>query len=168
MAAKDKLTYTRISRRTLKSWKEVIIPYTYEELLTEKEAFDEDYICIGVKDADGPVGALVAHIEQLVGDVQILSIYVEPDKRRRGAGSGMIKRLYNVMAQTYVWQQGEYGTDVHVKTMYALPAEMCKNYEAFLKANRFTQFYIFEKARGRKPSLRGADAKLHLSDLGDK
>ena len=168
MAAEYKLTYTRISTRTLSRWKEVIIPYVYDELLNEKEAFDEDYIGIGVKDSDGPVGALAAHIEQLVGDVQILSIYVEPDKRRRGAGSGLIKRLFKLMANTFVWEKGEYGTDVYVKTMYALPAELCKNYEAFLKANRFTQFYIFEKARGRKPSLRGADAKLHLTDIGDE
>lgn len=167
MAAKDGFTYTRISMRTLSKWKDVIIPYTYEELLKDKEAFDEDYICIGVKDSEGPAGALIAHIEQHVGDVQILSIYMLPQKRRKGAGSGLISRLFNLMASAYGWEEGEYGTDVYVKTMYALPAELYKVYEAFLKANSFTQFYIFEKAKGRKPSLRGADARLHLIDLRD-
>ena len=160
-------SYSLISTRNLKNYKEVIIPYVYDELEAERHIMADNYICLGARDRDGALGALIAHIEPDTTDIQIISIYVLQKKRRNGVGSGLVKRLFDIVGNTYVFDVGEYGADVFVKTMYCLPADIRSSYEAFLKANDFTRFYVFKKAKGRAAALCGADAQLHIYNLTD-
>ena len=160
-------TYHHISSNNLERWKELIIPTIYDELLEYRKDLSENYICIGVKYEKEMAGALIAHIEQVIGDIQIISIYVRQQFRRRGLGSGMVRKLRDIAATGYSFERGELGAEIYIKTMYALPAELRRNYEAFLKAVDFTQFYIFKKAAGRNPALCGADAMLRIYDLRD-
>ncbi len=160
-------SYSLISTRNLKNYKEVIIPGIYDELEAERSVMADNYICLGARDKDGVTGALIAHIEPDTTDIQIISIYVLPGKRRKGVGSSLVKKLFDIVGNTYVFDEGEYGTDVFVKTMYCLPADIRSSYEAFLKANDFTRFYIFKKAKGRAAALCGADAQLHIYNLTD-
>lgn len=160
-------TYQNISSQNLGRWKELIIPTIYAELEENRKYLSDDYLCIGVKEGREQAGALIAHVEQLNGDVQIISIYVLPQFRRRGIGSGLVKKLMELAAAAYRFDRTELSAEIYIKTMYALPAGLRKNYEAFLKAADFTQFYIFKKAAGRNPALCGADAKLRIYDLTD-
>ena len=156
-----------ITTRNLKSWKDLIIPVIYEELDLSRKELEDNYFCIGVKEGSDRAGALIAHIEPETGDVQIISIYVLPEFRRRGHGSALVKALSDLMASAFRFAYDELSSQIFIKTMYSLPAEYRKNYEAFLKAAGFTQFYIFKKAAGRKPALCGADAELRIYNLKD-
>lgn len=156
-----------ITTRNLKSWKDLIIPVIYEELDLSRKELEDNYFCIGVKEGSDRAGALIAHIEPETGDVQIISIYVLPEFRRRGHGSALVKALSDLMSSAFRFAYDELSSQIFIKTMYSLPAEYRKNYEAFLKAAGFTQFYIFKKAAGRKPALCGADAELRIYNLKD-
>ncbi len=156
-----------ITTRNLKSWKDLIIPVIYEELDLSRKELEDNYFCIGVKEGSDRAGALIAHIEPETGDVQIISIYVLPEFRRRGHGSALVKALSDLMSSAFRFAYDELSSQIFIKTMYSLPAEYRKKYEAFLKAAGFTQFYIFKKAAGRKPALCGADAELRIYNLKD-
>ena len=156
-----------ITTRNLKSWKDLIIPVIYEELDLSRKELEDNYFCIGVKEGSDRAGALIAHIEPETGDVQIISIYVLPEFRRRGHGSALVKALSDLMSSAFRFAYDELSSQIFIKTMYSLPAEYRKNYEAFLKAAGVTQFYIFKKAAGRKPALCGADAELRIYNLKD-
>ncbi|MBP5607963.1 MAG: GNAT family N-acetyltransferase [Lachnospiraceae bacterium] len=157
--------YQQISSKNLGRWKEVIIPAVYSELDGERKELEGNYICLGIKAGREYAGALISHIEQDTGDLQILSIVIRPEYRRRGGATGLIRKLCDIAYASYVWRPGEYSAEVFVKLMYALPDEFKNELEAFLKKAGFTEFYVFEKNTKDEPALCGASMEINLFNL---
>ena len=66
-----KITTYQITRRTMKTYQDVILPVIYEELAEWPGELLEGYFCIGVKAGRTPVGALIAEHEDIDGDLTI-------------------------------------------------------------------------------------------------
>jgi len=76
---------------TYKKFKDLILPKVYAEIGTSFS-----YLVIGLIDDSEPIGALVGYVEDS-GMFNIASIYVRPDRRRKGGGMMLIFVLQEFM-----------------------------------------------------------------------
>ena len=157
-----KKTYVQITKKNMDDFGSVIIPGVLEECKGYPGDLLEQYFCIGVKADKEAAGALIAEMDQDTGDLRILSLFVKTAFQRQGIGSGLLKKLTDLAFAAYDWGPGEYGVDIFLKVMYALPEKLKIPFEAFLQKNDFTDFYVFEPTTGNKPEIRGATAQVHL------
>ncbi len=157
-----KLAFYRISSRTLYGWKDLVIPAVFEELKSERDVMDYNYLCIGAMRDNEPAGALISHMEQETGDLQIISIYVRPSLRRAGIGGTLIKKLMDAAAAAYIWDEFEYGRNICIKTVFALPEDLRITYDAFLKKCGFSEFYMLSEEKADARAVWAASAELHL------
>ena len=157
-----KITYCQITPQNINSFREVMIPGVYKELLQQEEPYVNRYFAIGAKAEGETAGALVADHSEITGDLLILSLFVKRAYQGRDIGSGLLKKLVDLAYVSYDRGPGEYGVDIFVKMMYSLPDDIREGLEQFLKKNEFTDFYVFEKGRDGKPDTRGASAQVHF------
>ena len=86
-----------IDKETLPRYRDLILPYIYEELENCREDLaDENYICLSgtAENDDGiliPIAALVMLMEAN-GDLAVLSIYTIPEHRRQGIASELLEK----------------------------------------------------------------------------
>ena len=152
--------YKEIKKDELESYRGLILPMVYEEL-REQEEIDTEYICIASWLNGTPVGAVIADLEGS-GDLNLLSIWTDQAYRRMGIASALRDKMTEVAAGLFDWEEGQYGDDVLLKTMYSLPDKYREPFEGWLRANDFTDFAILKDADGDKPEIRAASAEIHF------
>ena len=152
--------YTEITREELTRYQPLILPMVYEELEAQEE-IGSDYICIACCLGGEPAGAIIAEPEGN-GDLNLLSIWTDPRYRRMGVASALRDKMTQVAVSLYDWDDGQYGDDVLLKTMYALSDRYREPFEAWLEKNDFTDFGILTEPSADTPAIRSASAEIHF------
>ena len=138
-----------ITKEKLSDYKHLMLSYIYEELDEYDDDLDCEYICLAaaVPNEDGiiiPVSALICLMEPF-GDIAILSIYTLPAYRRRGYASELLDKAVFVARRLFVFEEDEDEEDIDLKAVYRLRPEFLEVFEAFLKKNHFTDFYLLDE-----------------------
>ncbi|MBO4291624.1 MAG: GNAT family N-acetyltransferase [Lachnospiraceae bacterium] len=139
-----------IDKETLPRYRDLILPYIYEELENCREDLaDENYICLAgtAENDDGiliPIAALVMLMEAN-GDLAVLSIYTIPEHRRQGIASELLEKAIFVSRQLFVFEDGEDEEFINLKAVYRLSEKFKNPFEEFLKKNNFTDFYLLDE-----------------------
>ncbi|MBP3196256.1 MAG: GNAT family N-acetyltransferase [Butyrivibrio sp.] len=152
--------YRQIEKKELESFKELILPDIYEELCDQEE-IDTEYICISSWMNDTPVGAIIVDPEGS-GDLNLLSIWTVSEYRRMGFASALLDKALQVAAALFDYEEGQYGDDITLKTMYCLGDEYKEPFEEWLKKNDFTEFGILKPTGDGKPEVCSASADIHF------
>ncbi len=152
--------YREIMKEDLERLKPLILPDIYEEL-QEQEEIGTEYIAIASWLEDTPAGVIIADPEGN-GDINLLSIWTAPEFRRMGIASALRDKMTEVATALYDWEEGQYGDDILLKTMYCLREEYRKPFEEWLVQNDFTDFGILKQADGTSPEIRSATAEIHI------
>ena len=152
--------YKEITKDDLELLQPLILPDIYDEL-TEQDDISTEYICLSAWFEDIPVGAIITDLEDS-GDLSLLSIWTAPAYRRMGIASALRDKMTEVAVNLYDWDDGQFGDDVILKTMYSLRDEFRKPFEAWLQKNDFTEFCILKEADGEKPEICSATAEIHF------
>ena len=116
--------YRQITKKELESFKLLILPDIYEELC-DQEGIDTEYICIASWLNDMPVGAIIADPEGS-GDINLLSVWTVPEYRHMGIASALLDKTLQVAAALFDYEEGQYGDDITLKTMYCMEDEYRK------------------------------------------
>lgn len=158
-----------ISREDLPRYKDLILPYIYEELEDYPDDREFDLICLAgtTENADGiiiPVSALVMQMEPY-GDLAVLSIYTLPDHRRRGIASELLDKAVFVSRQLYVFDEGEDEEIVDMKAVYRLSEPRRTVFEEFLKKNHFTDYFLLDE--NDDPQVWAAIAQIRFYKTGE-
>lgn len=152
--------YRQIEKKELESFKELILPDIYEEL-NDQEEIDTDYIAISSWMNDEPVGVIIVDPEGS-GDLNLLSVWTVSKYRRMGIASALLDKALSVAAALFDYEEGQYGDDISLKTMYCLSDEYRKPFEEWLMKNDFTEFGIIRNPEGERPEICTASADIHF------
>lgn len=152
--------YREITKNELELYRMLILPDIYEEL-NEQDEINTEYICLSSWLGDTPVGALIADLEG-DGNINLLSVWTAPSYRRMGIASALRDKMTEVAVELYDWEEGQYGDDVLLKTLYSLREEYKKPFEEWLMKNDFTDFAIIREADDGKPAVCAATAEIHF------
>ena len=154
------IEYKEITKDNLEDYKDLILPMVYEEL-SEQEDMDTEYICLATWIDEKPVAALIADTEGN-GDLNLLSIWTDQDYRNIGVATELLNKMLKVAVNLYDWDEGQYGDDIILKTMYALEGKYRTVLEAWLQKNDFTDFCILKDADDNTPEVCSATAEIHF------
>lgn len=154
------ITYKQITEKELSKYESLMLPMIYEEL-EQQASIEEEYIAIAAEEEDEPLGVLVAEFEDS-GDINLLSIWTTQDRRREGIASGLFDKMAEIARALYEWDDGQYGDDINVKTMYCLDDRYREIFEAWLEKNHFTDFMVMRDATKDRPDICGATAEIHF------
>ena len=154
------ITYKQITEKDLSEYEAFMLPMIYEELL-QQSCIEENYIALAAIDEDTPFGVVIAEPED-GGDINLLSIWTAMDRRREGIASGLLQKMTEVARALYKWDDGQYGDDITLKTMYCLDDRYRKIYEAWLEKNGFTDFMVMRDETEDRPDICGATAEIHF------
>ena len=152
--------YREITKGDLETYRPLILPDIYEEL-KEQDNINTEYICIASWLGGVPVGALIADLEG-DGNLNLLSVWTDPSYRRMGIASALRDKMTEVAVRLYDWEEGQYGDDVLLKTIYSLREEYKKPFEEWLMKNDFTDFAIVREAENGKAAICAASAEIHF------
>lgn len=152
--------YRQITKKELESFKPLILPDIYEEL-SDQEEIDTEYICIASRLNDTPAGAIVVDLEGS-GDLNLLSVWTLPEYRHMGIASALLDKALQVAAALFDYEEGQYGDDITLKTMYCLGDEYKKPFEEWLMKNDFTDFGIYRSSGDGRPQICSAFADIHF------
>ncbi|MBQ6505517.1 MAG: GNAT family N-acetyltransferase [Flexilinea sp.] len=146
------MNFEAIEKKELSKYRELILPYIYDELSDSAGELDENYICLAgcVENEDGiliPVSALVMLMETN-GDLALLSIYTLPERRRQGIASELLEKAIFIGRQLYIFDEGENEEFINLKAIYRLSEKFRTPFEEFLKKNNFTDFYLLDEQDG--------------------
>ena len=155
-----KITYKEITKEELKNYKDLILPMVYEEL-SEQEDIETEYICLSTLSDDKPIAALIAEPEGN-GDINLLSIWTDQGYRNIGVASELLDKMLEVALNLYDWDEGQYGDDIVLKTMYCLSDKYRTVFEEWLKKKNFTDFCILKNADDGVPEVCSATAEIHF------
>ena len=133
------ITYKQITEKELSKYESLMLPMIYEEL-EQQASIEEEYIAIAAEEEDEPLGVLVAEFEDS-GDINLLSIWTTQDRRREGIASGLFDKMAEIARALYEWDDGQYGDDINVKTMYCLDDRYREIFEAWLEKKSFYRLY---------------------------
>ncbi|MCR5161344.1 MAG: hypothetical protein K6C06_06185 [Lachnospiraceae bacterium] len=135
-----------IKKTTLKDYRPLILSAVYEELQQVRGNLDQDYICLAAIPDDGtePVSVLIAQTEE-TGDLNLVSLYTIPEYQQQGCASYLLDQLCMVARRLFLWEEGETEYSILIKTVYRLPEHAEAVYDAFLKKNHFTDFYLLDE-----------------------
>ena len=153
--------YRQITKKELESFKLLILPDIYEELC-DQEGIDTEYICIASWLNDMPVGAIIADPEGS-GDINLLSVWTVPEYRHMGIASALLDKTLQVAAALFDYEEGQYGDDITLKTMYCIEDEYRKPFEEWLMKNDFTEFGVIKVSEGDRPEICIASSDIHFS-----
>ncbi|MBQ3797613.1 MAG: GNAT family N-acetyltransferase [Butyrivibrio sp.] len=154
------ITYKQITEKDLSEYEAFMLPMIYEELL-QQSCIEENYIALAAIDEDTALGVVIAELED-GGDINLLSIWTAMDRRREGIASGLLQKMTEVARALYKWDDGQYGDDITLKTMYCLDDRYRKIYEAWLEKNGFTDFMVMRDETEDRPDICGATAEIHF------
>ena len=154
------ITYKQITEKELSKYESLMLPMIYEEL-EQQASIEEEYIAIAAEEEDEPLGVLVAEFEDS-GDINLLSIWTTQDRRREGIASGLFDKMAEIARALYEWDDGQYGDDINVKTMYCLDDRYREIFEAWLEKNHFTDFMVMRDATKDRPDKCGATAEIQF------
>ena len=154
------ITYKQITEKDLSEYEAFMLPMIYEELL-QQSCIEENYIALAAIDEDTSLGVVIAEPED-GGDINLLSIWTAMDRRREGIASGLLQKMTEVARALYKWDDGQYGDDITLKTMYCLDDRYRKIYEAWLEKNGFTDFMVMRDETEDRPDICGATAEIHF------
>ena len=154
------ITYKQITEKDLSEYEAFMLPMIYEELL-QQSCIEENYIALAAIDEDTSLGVVIAEPED-GGDINLLSIWTAMDRRREGIASGLLHKMTEVARAPYKWDDGQYGDDITLKTMYCLDDRYRKIYEAWLEKNGFTDFMVMRDETEDRPDICGATAEIHF------
>ena len=154
------LEYREITKEVLEEYRELILPMVYKEL-EEQDDINSEYICIATWLDGEPVGALISELEGS-GDINLLSIWTAQEYRQLGIASALLDKMLEVASELYDWEEGQYGDDVVLKTMYCLKDKYRAIFEEWLKANDFTDFLITHDTQDDTPQICSATAEVHF------
>ncbi len=154
------ITYKQITEKDLSEYEAFMLPMIYEELL-QQSCIEENYIALAAIEEDTSLGVVIAEPED-GGDINLLSIWTAMDRRREGIASGLLQKMTEVARALYKWDDGQYGDDITLKTMYCLDDRYRKIYEAWLEKNGFTDFMVMRDETGDRPDICGATAEIHF------
>lgn len=122
---------------------ERVIPGDLYELLSEtaqERALAQQYLCIGVRQEDVAVAALILELEEYTGDLVILSLYVAPEHRRQGIATQMLHQALETAAEGFVFSEGADEESVRMKMNSLLPEDAHDIWHAFLASVGFMDF----------------------------
>ncbi len=154
------ITYKQIAKNELSGYESLMLPMIYEEL-SQQDSIEEGYIALAAEEENEPLGVLVAEPEDS-GDINRLSIWTVKDRRREGIASGLLEKMTEVAGALYGWDDGQYGDDITLKTMYCLDVGYREIFEAWLEKNNFTDFMVMRDATKDRPDICGATAEIHF------
>ena len=154
-----------IGKDRLRFFRDLILPSVYEELKRFPGDPETEYICLAAspEDSEEPASALIAQMED-DGDLNVLSLFTLPEHRRKGLASFLIDRLLNAALGLFQWEPEETETGIFLKTLYRLPPGAEAAYDAFLKKNGFTDFYILDEDRQYRTWCAVAEVVFFLKD----
>jgi GNAT superfamily N-acetyltransferase len=152
--------YKQITKNELEQFKPLILPDIYEEL-SEQEDIDTQYICISSWLSDIPAGAIIIDPEGS-GDLNLLSVWTVPEYRHMGIASALLDKAVQVAAALFDYEEGQYGDDITLKTMYCLSDEYRKPFEEWLMKNDFTEFGILKPSGDGRPEICSASSDIHF------
>ncbi len=155
------ITYKQITEANLPEYEALMLPMIYEELKQQTSIEENNYLALAAMDDDTPVGALVAELEDN-GDLNLLSIWTDQDHRREGVASGLLHKMADIVRALYNWEDGQYGEDISLKTMYCLNRRYRDIFESWLEKNDFTDFLILRDGNEEHPDICGATAEIHI------
>ena len=152
--------YRQIERKELEQFKLLILPDIYEEL-SDQEEIDTEYIALSSWLEGTPAGVIIMDPEGS-GDLNLLSVWTAPEYRRMGIASALLDKALEVAAALYDYEEGQYGDDITLKTMYCLSDEYRKSFEEWLMKNDFTELGILNSSDGERPEVCSASADIHF------
>ncbi len=154
------IIYKQIAKNELSGYESLMLPMIYEEL-SQQDSIEEGYIALAAEEENEPLGVLVAEPEDS-GDINLLSIWTVKDRRKEGIASGLLGKMSEVARALYEWDDGQYGDDITLKTMYCLEDRYREVFEAWLEKNSFTDFMVMRDATKDRPDICGATAEIHF------
>ncbi len=156
----EAIDFKQITKEELDAYKGVLLPMIYEEL-SQQDDIETEYIGIAATEGEKVIGAIVAEPDD-DGDLTLLSVWVVPEKRNEGVASQLLQKMLYVAYRLYNWEDGQYGDDITLKTMYCLADEYREPFEKWLEKNDFTDFYITRTSRLGQPDICTASAEIHM------
>lgn len=102
----------------------------FEENGEIKEHINSLYIGASVQGE--AVGAISAELED-EGNIEILSLFIKEEWKRRGIGSGLVDALLRVARKSFIWQEEMEQAHVDIKSHYVMQRREIKIWEAFLQ-----------------------------------
>ena len=153
-----------ITKENLPRCRELILPYIYEELENYEGDPAAEYICLQYNETDedgtiAPISALIMLMEP-EGELAILSVYTLPEYRRQGYASELLAKAVFVARRLFQFDEGEDEEFIDLKAVYRLTDEYRRAFEAFLKVNGFTDFYLIDEEDA--PQVWAAVAELRF------
>ncbi|MBQ8914209.1 MAG: GNAT family N-acetyltransferase [Lachnospiraceae bacterium] len=152
--------YKEITKEELETYRELILPMVYEEL-SEQDEINTEYICIASWLNGEPAGVIISELLGN-GDMNLLSIWTAQKYRRMGIASALRDKMTEVAVNLYDWEEGQYGDDITLNTMYSLSDRYRKTFEAWLEKNDFTDFCIIKEASDGASDICSATAEIHF------
>ena len=153
-----------ITKENLPRCRELILPYIYEELENYEGDPAAEYICLqynetGENGTAAPVSALIMLLEP-EGELALLSVYTLPEYRRQGYASELLAKAVFVARKLFQFDEGANEEFIDLKAVYRLTDEYRTAFEAFLKINGFTDFYLIDEEDA--PQVWAAVAELRF------
>ena len=135
-----------IGKEELGQYAHLVLPYVCDELAAYEGDPEREYICLygSIENEDSilfPVSALVMLMEP-DGALSLLSVYTLPEYRRRGFASELLDKAVFIARRLFIFDEGEDEEVISVKAVYRLSPARLDVFEAFLKKNDFTDFYL--------------------------
>lgn len=78
-------------------------------------------------------------------DLAVLSIFTLPEHRRQGIASELLDKALFIARRLFVFEEGEDEDYINLKAVYRLSDKFRLPFEAFLKKNNFTDFYLIDE-----------------------
>lgn len=137
-----------IRKEELRQYSHLILPYVCDELGAYEGDLDREYICLYAcaENPDGilfPVSALIMLME-MDGALSVLSVYTLPEYRRRGIASELLDKAVFIARRLFIFDEDEDEEEISLKAVYRLSPARREVFEAFLKKNNFTDFYLLD------------------------
>ena len=79
-----------------------------------------------------------------------------------GIASALLDKAVQVAAALFDYEEGQYGDDITLKTMYCLSDEYRKPFEEWLMKNDFTEFGILKSSGDGRPEICSASSDIHF------
>lgn len=168
------IEYVDVNRENLEDFSNLILPETLD-MMEELDDFDDlGLVLLGAVFEGVPVGASVFQLMD-EGGIEILSLFVAPERRNKGIGTELIKRVLSVGLEVFEPEELQEAVQIDipvrltVHTEYAIEGEAHETFTRFLKKNGFNEieemgrFYTFTKEDFTGTLLKNAVAEDYVS-----
>ena len=132
----------QITNENVERYESVLLPQVYQMMLGDGMFAPEMLLCIGKEDGGVAAGAIVAELSD-DGDIQILSLIVAPEYRRRGIGKELFEAMIDVASSGYVLVEDPQENVCEIAVEYDALSSNAGATEAFLSAIGFDSFEAY-------------------------